>query len=170
MDWLVILLRLIHIVLGAAWVGMMVMNVVFLTPTLRDAGPAAGPVMAGLQRRKFMVVIPAIALLTIVSGAWLMMRVWGGVDGLMASRPGQTYAAGAALAIVAFVIGITAMRPAMMRAAALAQAMGSVQNEAERATRTAEMERLRNRGAWLGRLVTVLLVLATAAMAVARYV
>ena len=50
MDWLVILLRLIHIVLGAAWVGMMVMNVVFLTPTLRDAGPAAGPVMAGPRR------------------------------------------------------------------------------------------------------------------------
>ena len=170
MDWISILLRLIHIVLGAAWVGMMVMNVVFLTPTLRDAGPAAGPVMAGLQRRKFMTVVPAMALATILSGLWLMQRVWGGVGGLMASRPGQTYAAGATLAIVAFVIGITAMRPAMMRAAALAQAMGSVQNEAERATRMAEMERLRNRGAFFGRLVTVLLVLATAAMAVARYV
>jgi hypothetical protein len=170
MDWISILLRLTHIVLGAVWVGMMVMNVVFLMPTLRDAGPAAGPVMAGLQRRKFMVVIPVIALLTIFSGAWLMMRVWGGGDGLMASRPGQTYATGATLSIVAFIIGITVMRPAMMRAAALAQTMGSVPNEADRATRMAEMERLRNRGAWSGRLVTVLLVLATAAMAVARYV
>ena len=170
MDWLLILLRLIHIVLGAAWVGMMVMNVAFLMPTLRDAGPAAGPVMAGLQRRKFMVVTPVIALLTIGSGAWLMMRVWGGADGLMASRPGQTYTAGATLAIVAFVIGITVMRPAMMRAGALAQAMGTVQNDAERATRMAELERLRTRGAVAGRLVTVLLLLATAAMAVARYV
>jgi hypothetical protein len=169
-DPLLILLRLTHILLGAVWVGMMVMNVVFLMPTLRDAGPAAGPVMAGLQRRKFMVVIPVMALLTILSGAWLMMRVWGGVDGLMASRPGQTYATGATLAIVAFIIGITIMRPAMMRAAALAQAMGSVQDGTERATRTAEMERLRARGALFGRLVTVLLVLATAAMAVARYV
>jgi hypothetical protein len=169
MDWLVILLRLTHIVLGAVWVGMMAFNVAFLMPAMRDAGPAAGPVMAALQRRKVMTVMPIIALLTIVSGIWLMQRVWGGMDGLMASRPGQTYATGATLALIAFLLGIIVMRPAMTRAGALAQAMGSASSDAERTARAAEVERLRARGTTVGRLVLLLLVLATAAMAVARY-
>src|SRR5688500_8110629 len=75
MHWYLLLLRLTHIALGAIWVGTMVFMVVFLTPALRDAGPAGAPIMGSLQRRGFMVVMPVLALLTIISGFLLVERI-----------------------------------------------------------------------------------------------
>jgi len=63
---------------------------------------------------------------------------------------------GAMAAILAFLIGIIFMRPLMMRAMT--------------ATDPAEAQKLRARGAMLGRVVARLLMFALAAMAVARYV
>ncbi len=50
MNLLIVLLRLVHIVLGVLWVGMIAFMVVFLTPALRDAGPDGAKVMMALQR------------------------------------------------------------------------------------------------------------------------
>ncbi|SRR6266480_1953621 len=156
MNWLMLVLRLIHIGGGAVWVGMMVFMVFFLTPAIAEAGPAeGGKLMAALQRRRIMVIMPVIALLTIGSGLWLMQRLYGGPGALAGSRMGIALNVGAAAAIIAFLIGIIFMRPAMMRATST--------------TDPAEAQRLRARGATLGRLVTRLLLLALGAMAVARY-
>ena len=38
-------LRIAHIVTGAFWVGTVIFLAAFLLPSLRAAGPAAGPVM-----------------------------------------------------------------------------------------------------------------------------
>jgi hypothetical protein len=122
-----------------------------------------------LQRRGVMNVIPIIALGTIVSGLWLVQRLYGGMGGLMASRAGQAFALGGAVSVVAFILGITVMRPAMLRAVALAQAAGSAQSDHEREVRMAEVQRLRARAAAMARGVAWLLLLAVAAMAVARY-
>ncbi len=166
---LVIALRLVHIVLGALWAGMMAFTVLFLTPAIRDAGPEGGKVMAQLQRRGVMTVMPIIALLTLVSGVWLVQRVYGGMGPLMASRTGLAFAIGGAAALVAFVVGLALMRPAMARAAALANALASVTNDADRAAQSAQILRLQARGAAVGRVVAVLLLFALGAMAVARY-
>jgi hypothetical protein len=148
-DWLMLVLRLVHVGGGALWVGMMVFMVFFLTPAIAEAGPQeGGKLMAALQRRRLMVIMPVIALLTIGSGIWLMLRLYGG-------RPGMALNLGAAAAILAFLIGIIFMRPAMMRATVT--------------TDPAEAQRLRARGAKLGRLVAWLLLFALGAMAVARY-
>lgn len=166
MDSLTVVLRLVHIVLGALWVGMMVFTSFFLGPAVRDAGPAGGTVMAALQRRGLMNVMPIIGLLTIVSGIWLVERVWGGMGVLMASRAGLTYTVGAVAALIAFILGVALMRPAMKRAAALAEALESTPTE----EMAAEVQRLRARGAAVGQVTSWLLVLAVGAMAVARYV
>jgi hypothetical protein len=156
MDWLMLVLRLIHVGGGAMWVGMMAFMVFFLTPAIAEAGPAeGGKLMAALQRQRIMIIMPVIALLTIGSGVWLMLRAYGGPGNLAASRMGMALNVGALAAIVAFLIGIIFMRPAMMRATVT--------------TDPAEAQRLRARGAMLGRLVARLLMLALAAMAVARY-
>jgi uncharacterized membrane protein len=156
MNWLMIVLRLIHIMSGAMWVGMMAFTVFFLTPAMAEAGPAeSGKLMAALQKQRIMIVTPVLALLTIGSGLWLMIRVYGGPGNLAASRMGMALNVGAAAAILAFLIGIIWMRPLMMRATT--------------ATDPAEALRLRARGGMLGRLVARLLFLALAAMAVARY-
>jgi hypothetical protein len=162
MDLLTIILRIAHIGLGAVWVGMMFMNVVFLSPIMREIGPGAGPVMQGLQRRKFMIFMPVVALLTIIAGAWLVFRVWGGFGPIMDSRAGQMLMVGATLAILAFLMGVIVMRPIMMKSAALAQS--------GRPEDRAELEKLRDKGSVLSWVILTMLLLATAAMAVARYV
>src|SRR6266705_2806990 len=72
------------------------------------------------------------------------------------------------LPILAFLLGIVVMRPAMMRSTALQQSLASASPE-ERATRSAEIQRLRARGAMTGWVVLILLLYALGAMAVARY-
>jgi uncharacterized membrane protein len=169
MHWYLLLLRLTHIALGAIWVGTMVFMVVFLTPALRDAGPAGAPIMGSLQRRGFMVVMPVLALLTIISGFLLVERIYGGMSGLAASRMGQGLMTGAIAAILAFLLGVIVMRPAMTRAAALAARAGSASTEQERIALGAQVQRLRARSAVMGNVIFVLLLIALGAMAVARY-
>jgi hypothetical protein len=76
---------------------------------------------------------------------------------------------GAAAAIIAFVIGISVMRPSMMKAGALAQAVSQLTDAAARDARQAEIQRLRARAASAANWVAWLLVISVAAMAVARY-
>src|SRR5258706_6854536 len=155
MNWLMIVLRLVHVGGGALWVGMMAFMVFFLTPALAEAGPEAGKVMAALQKQRIMIIMPVIALLTIGSGLWLMMRLYGNPGNIVGSRMGMALNVGAIAAIVAFLIGVVFMRPLVMRSMT--------------ATDPAEAQRLRARSAMLGRWVARLLMLALAGMAVARY-
>jgi hypothetical protein len=170
MDVLLIVLRLLHIGLGAVWVGMAIFAAIFLTPALQEAGPDGAKVVAGLQRRGMLTVLPLLAIGTLASGLWLYWITSGGFDpGYMGSRMGIAFGTGGAFAIAGFALGITIMRPAMMRANRMAQELASVPPP-EREPRAAEIHRLRARAAAVGLLVNVLLVLALAAMAVARYV
>ena len=155
MNWLMIVLRLVHIGSGAMWVGMMAFMTFYLTPALAEVGPDAGKVMQALQKQKIMIVMPVIALLTIISGIWIMMRLYAGPSDFAASRMGMALNVGALSAIVAFLIGIIFMRPLMEKAMTT--------------TDPAEAQKLRARGATLSRWVARLLMLALGAMAVARY-
>ena len=166
---LTIALRFAHVFFGALWVGMMAFQTFFLMPALGEAGPDAGKVMGALAKKRIPLIMPIMALITIISGIWLMQRISGGnMAALMATPMGQGFAWGGAAALIAFLIGIVVMRPAMMRSMQLAESLASAPPE-ERATRQAEIQRLRARGTTLGKVVTGLLLFALAAMAVARY-
>ncbi|MEO5567106.1 MAG: hypothetical protein ABIR92_01350, partial [Gemmatimonadaceae bacterium] len=120
----VIVLRLVHIVGGMFWVGVTMFMTFFLAPVLASMGPGAGPVMAGLARRRLMTFLPVAALLTILSGARLMMIVSAGFQAAYFQSPvGRTFAWGGTIAIVAFAFGMLVSRPAMMRAAAIGSQM-----------------------------------------------
>lgn len=162
--------RIIHVLTGVFWVGAMAFVSAFLIPSLAEAGPDAGKVMAALQRRKFMIVMPVVGVLTMLSGIWLYWRASSGfqVD-YMKSGPGHAYAFGALFAIAAFVVGMTYTRPAMMKATELGQAAANA-SEADRPAIMAQVQALRVRGARGGRLVAWLLALAALTMAVGRYV
>jgi hypothetical protein len=88
---------------------------------------------------------------------------------LMASPAGRAYGIGGAVSLVAFVLGVVLLRPAMSRAAALAESLPSV-GDGEREARLAQIARLRARGARVGQVVAVLLLVAVGAMGIARYV
>ncbi len=157
-----IALRFAHVFFGALWVGMMAFGTFVVGPAVEEIGPEGGKVMAALQRRHIMLIMPLFALITLLSGFWLFSRLAGGnMSALMATPMGRAFAFGGAAALIAFLIGIVVMRPAMMRAQRLMQSRDPAF--------APEIQRLRRRGNVQGRVVGVLLLLALAAMAVARY-
>jgi hypothetical protein len=170
-DLLVIVLRLIHVVAGALWVGMATFTTYYLQPALQEAGPDGGKVMAAIQRRGIMTVMPILAVATLLSGLWLYLRAAGGQHAAFAqSGPGMAFGIGGLAAIAGWLTGMFAMRPAMMKAVALAQSLGPAATPEERQRVGPQAEQLRRRATVAGKAMTHLLFLAIAAMAVARYI
>lgn len=167
----ILVLRVIHVVGGMFWVGGMFFNSFFLMPAMVQAGPAAGPVMGGLQRRKLFVVLPIVALLTILAGLRLLWITSGGFSpDYFATPRGATFAASGGAAIVAFILGVSVSRPAASRMGTLRQAMASTQDAQARAGMEAEMAGLQRRMQRMNSLLNLLLLFAAVGMAVGRYV
>ena len=163
-----IVLRIIHVVGGIAWVGIALFMAFFLGPALQKMGPAAGQVLGALQRRKFMTILPIIAILTLLSGLRLMMIASGNFGpGYFQTPMGKTFAGAGVAAIVAFVIGIVVNRPTMMKMGTLQQSMTSDPVSKEKIA--AEIRTLQQRMAVVGFIVTALLLIATIGMSIARY-
>lgn len=167
----VLLLRLLHIGSGVFWVGGILLFARFLFPTARALGPAAGPVMDHMNRvLKLPNALLGAAIVNILSGVMLYWRDSGGFQGAwMGTGTGMTFGTGGLLAILALVIGVTVNRPTAERMGALGasiQAKGGPPSPEQ----SAEMQRLMNRLGAALRIISVLLVLATAAMALARYI
>lgn len=165
------LLRIVHVLAGAIWVGAVVFLSVFLIPSIRAVGPAGAPVMEQLGRvRRVPLWMMGATFLTLLSGFTLYWRVSGGFNSAwMASGPGRVFGLGGLLALVAAVVGITVNSPAGRRMGEFSATLQAAKRPPT-AAEAAEMQRLQARlqrggvwGMWL-------VVLATVAMAVARYV
>jgi uncharacterized membrane protein len=168
MDWLQIVLRVIHIAAGTFWVGSATFLLVFVEPTVHAIGPPGGSFMAHLsQVRKLPAMIAVSAILTIVAGIWLYWRDTGGFDpDIVTTGPGIGFAVGGLAAIVAFVVGLTMARPRLGRMGALGGAMASGSPTPEQAEEMAGLQRsLRS----ISIFNEVLLVIAVIAMASARF-
>lgn len=163
-------LRVIHIVCGVYWAGTLLFVATFLEPSVRAAGPDGAKVMQALMRRRFIDVMPVVALLTILSGLDLYRRVSAGFSAVwITSRPGMSITIGAVAALIAFTIGVGVMRPAAKKMGPLGQMAQQLPEGPERDARLAEVQRLRGRAAVAGRWVAGLLAIAVVGMAAARY-
>ena len=170
MDIALVILRFLHIVLGAYWAGVMIFTALYLEPSVRAAGPAGGQVMGQLVARGHLTVMPIVALITILTGVDLLRRVSGGFDPAWTASPmGIALTIGAISAIVAFVIGVFVMRPATLRVMALTQAAMQAPEGPARDAQLAAVAPLRRRVTLTMRWVAVLLGIAVTTMAVARY-
>ncbi|HUQ83787.1 MAG TPA: hypothetical protein VM076_21735 [Gemmatimonadaceae bacterium] len=168
---MLILFRLIHILAGAFWVGTAIFTVLFLLPTVRALGPGAGPVMQQMtQVRKLPLWFLGASVLTVLSGIGLYSRASGGFSNQwMHSGPGRTFGIGAAFAILAVIVGMGVTSPTAKRVAALGQSMASA-GKPPTPDQQAEMGRLQAKLGKASVLATALVVCATIAMAVARYI
>ena len=166
----ILVLRLVHILGGIFWLGSGLFTTFFLIPALGRVGPAAaGPVMGALQARRLFVVLPVVALLTMLSGFRLLHIASGGfAAGYFSSRPGQTLLWSGIAAVLAFLLSLLVARPAAVRAGALGASLATLP-EPERGARAAEMARLQRRSGGASVAAMVLLIGAAAGMAVARY-
>lgn len=165
-----LILRVLHIGAGVFWVGSVVFFARFMLPTAAALGQAAAPVMSHLmQVRKVPQVMMGSGLVTILAGAGLYWHDSMGFQGpWMQSNTAMGFGTGAVLAILALLIGLTINRPTAARMAAL---MGEIQARGGPPTpeQAATMKALQTKLGNALRVAAVLLVLATIAMAVARY-
>ena len=165
------LLRLLHIVVGVFWVGSVLFIAALLVPSLRAAGPAGGAVMRHLvEGRRMPIWLMAAAILTLLSGVALYWVDSAGFQSAwLGSGPGRTFGLGGVLALAGGILGGAVNAPTARRlgeVAAGAQAAGRPPTPDE----AAEIARLQTRLNRTTNAVAVLLLLAAAAMAVARYV
>ncbi|MEP6745843.1 MAG: hypothetical protein ABJB33_10145 [Gemmatimonadota bacterium] len=166
-----LLLRLVHIVIGTFWVGSVIFTTFFLFPSLLGNPAAMGTVMQGLNRRKLMQVLPTAALVTMVSGLWMVWITSGGdIGGYVQSRSGHSFVTAGGLAIFAFLLGFIFARPAGIKAGQLGAQMAATTDAGTRTQLQAEMTALQKRAGTITVVVALLLIIAAAGMAVARYI
>jgi hypothetical protein len=170
MSVVLVVLRLVHISLGVFWAGAMLFVVIFLEPSVREAGPDGAKVMQGIMRRRYLNWMPLFAGLTILSGLALMHHASVGFTGVWVTAPvGLSLMTGGVAAIVAFIIGVFVMRRSVLKAAGLNAALQKNPDDPNRDATMAVIHALRHRARIAGRWVAGLLSIAVVTMAVARY-
>lgn len=162
-----LLLRLVHVLGGVFWVGSGIFTSLFLLPALAPTGPAAGQVLANLTKRRLFVVLPTVAVLTMLSGARLMMIASAGRSDYFASRSGMTYSIAAAAAVAGFLLSLLVARPGSVRIGTLSQQAAS--DPANRDRLAAEISVIQRRVQTSSVAAMAFLIFAAAGMAVARY-
>lgn len=165
---LMMALRLVHIIGGLFWVGAVGVVAWFLFPAQRAS--RGGNIMEEVMgRRRLGMWIGIAAMSTLLSGFILYGRNAAVTDGAWASSaPGIGFGIGALVAVLATIVGVGAG----MRTGARLQKLGASLHQSGGPPDPAlvsEMERLSSRGSTIMRTVSVLLLIATAAMATARY-
>jgi hypothetical protein len=116
-----------------------------------------------------MEIMPVVAMLTMLSGLWMLYRSSAGFHAsYFGSRAGMGYSTGGVLSIIAFLIGMTVVRPSMVKATELAKTSMQASPE-EKGRLMGAAGALRTRANKAGNIVAMLLVSSAVAMAVARY-
>lgn len=165
----ILILRLIHILGGIFWLGAGLFSAVFLMPSVAAARMNPGPLFAELERRRYFVLLPIVAILTMLSGIRLLAITSGGFhEAYFATAQGLAYASGGASSLVAFAVSMVVSRPSNQRAAQLQANVPDLAGERLSAVQ-AEIARLRRRGGIATSVAVATLVLSGALMAVARY-
>lgn len=170
MDYVILLLRLLHIVLGAFWFGAVMLFTFFVLPSIAEAGPAGGQVMAGMARRRYLDIMPVTGVLTILSGFALYWRDSAGFTApWVQSMASMAYLTGAVAAIATLTVGLSIMRPGAAKVTALMAKAAATAEGPERAALLAEAGTVRARTGRAGLVTATLLTIATVMMALARY-
>jgi hypothetical protein len=166
-QYVILVLRLTHIISGVLWVGGGTLFIVLLLPTVRAVGPASGAVMQNFGPRfgKYMGIITTLAVL---SGALLYSRFFIGqrISWIWTTGPGIGFTAGAIAGFASYFIGSGVLGPTQGKINQLGAEMSAGQPSAEQATK---MQSLQTYIMNAYKLDLVLLGIAVGAMAVARY-
>jgi uncharacterized membrane protein len=166
----VLVLRLLHILSATFWLGSGLFTTFFLVPALASSPASMGQAMNGLQQRRFFLVLPTVAVITILSGMRLLsIDSAGFAPDYFTSGTGRAYAISAVAAIIAFLLSLVVSRPAAVRAGAIAASLGASPQPGEHERLTAELNRVRRRGTNATLWSVVLGIIAASGMAVARY-
>jgi uncharacterized membrane protein len=165
MDFLVIVLRLVHIMGGIIWVGAALTLNYFIGPSVAATDVAGQQFMRHLMlRTRFSNVMAVSAILTVLAGAILYGRDASAGPAWQSSGPGIGYGIGAVFGVVGLIFGMLIG----ITSGALARLGEQIQGKPT-SEQAAKLDALRKRLNTLGPLNVYSLLIAAALMAVARY-
>ena len=171
-DTFMIAFRFFHILAGVLWVGAAFLFVGFIGPAAAEVGPSAGPLLANVvKKRKVAKVITGLGVVNVIAGwiLWLRnMDAMGSLGDWVSSSFGLGLTIGGLLATASFFAGYLGVGRNVER---LVDVGGEVAASGGPPTpqQQAELDRLGTAIERHGKLDLLLLVLATTAMATARY-
>ena len=162
-------LRLAHVVGGAMWVGAAVMLAGFVVPAAQ--GPDAGGFMQRLMvGRRAQVYLVATALVTVLTGIVLYIRMMSLTQGAFGgTAQGMAFGIGGMAGVAGLLVGALVNGPAGKQMTELGARLAA-EGRPPTAEEAGSMARLRARMRGASLIALVLLLAATACMAVARYV
>jgi uncharacterized membrane protein len=167
---LMIVLRLLHIISGVFWVGTVFIIAWFLLPSNKSTGQAGLTVMRDVMVKRKLSIYLMIAMgLTILSGLTMyahMMMVSHGV--WASSMMAKVLGVGALCAIVAGALGGSISKRTGMQMAAIGKAIDE-SGQPPTSAQLREIDALQAKSQKVMAFVAILLVVALAAMASARY-
>lgn len=167
---LFLLVRVAHVVLAAIWVGAIAFTTLYLMPALEDSGPAAGPVMNALQRRRIHAFMSSISGVTVLTGFYLYYRFTGGFDPALSGSTGaMVFGLGGIAGTVALIIDGAIVGRSATKLGELGARLASAP-DAERGALASQAAAARQRIAKWSRIVLVLVIIAVVCMAIGHYV
>jgi hypothetical protein len=113
------ILILVHVAFGLFWGGGLLVGGFFLVPSILEAGPSGGAVMAGMMKRRYSLAMTLSAALALLSGLRLYALRYS--PEWLVSSEGIVLTLGGLLAISAWAIGLFRQRPLAEKMAALVQ-------------------------------------------------
>lgn len=165
----VIALRLIHILGGIFWVGSALTFFYFVQPSVAATAPESQRFALHLQRtRRLGDVTLAAAILNVAAGLFLIWRDSNGLQTDWLFGPGLGFTIGASAAVVALILFAGVGYPNTRRLVAIGSRLAEEKRpptDAEGATLAAAQRAVRILAIW----VPILLIIAAASMATARY-
>lgn len=164
MDWLMVILRIIHIFSAVVWIGTTYTMVLFIGPTAQAIGADAAKFMqhftqkSGLTRR-----LAIVGGLTVLSGLLMYGKLFKGLANL-STGSGLALTLGGLLGIIALVIGMR-MSGTIKKMRSLATEMGG----APKPEQIAAMSRLQATLGKLGSTNAIFMSLALLGMTLSEY-
>ncbi|MCE9619157.1 MAG: hypothetical protein K8R92_04540 [Planctomycetes bacterium] len=165
-----LVLRVLHILLAAVWVGATVSTTFFFVPAIKEAQAAGGQVMGNVMKRGYSMVMTSIAGLVMLTGLYLYHHYTQGFDPIISgSMGGRVFGTGGLAGILATVIASGIGRKAR-KAVALMQQAGPMPAGAEKSALMQQAAALQGSMATANKITLVLMVIAVVTMSVGHYV
>jgi uncharacterized membrane protein len=165
MDYLAILLRLVHILSGVFWVGGALISTFSLAPAAAATGETGQKFMNYLfTQGRISVMFTVASILTVLSGAWLYLLDFGGMTSAwISSGAGLGFGLGAIFALIGMGIGSI-----VGRSAATVSKITSATQGNPTQLQLSEMETAQKQMNMASLISTIALILALVCMAIAR--
>jgi hypothetical protein len=170
MTTYLLLLRTVHVVAGALWVGSAIFYLLFVEPTVKGLGASGPKFMQDLiDRRRYPLYMNVVSALTILAGILLYWSTSGGLQlAWVRSGPGLGFTLGSLVALVVYLIGFFMLRPRAERMGWLGREIGRAGGPPT-AVQAAELQKLGEQMTSIERVDALLLTVALLLMATARY-